>query len=702
MGKSTSSETKFTPPKGTYKCTATDFKNFVQILPVKMDLPAVNFRDIITSGNTTLCCGGISSTPRPGFKSIGVTYEGKSIFSMEILLNSDDRTLGAKKIIMASDLVNHLGAFRNAKEKIRFDALADYTTSKTLIKNLDEQSTKNNLKGFIKELLISVSATPIEKLSWETDHQIGLETAFSGYLLFAVWDRLSPAQKGLCLSNVGIDAYRFANGDSFDNRNLIEPSKGNPGLYLGDAFNFLQKGINSFALVRHWSELNLIYQVAAGEGTSLGIGYFSKGLGLLGEGLRGDSVPNMTQAKIDASGYKMAPQFGMGALYSQTKGKQAPQGYVVIHSDDRGTLAIPPANRLSAQGALVDAVFVGNPAGKASVSASAHGIYEGWDNAYGPEKYNATLAGSAIAAGLSTLSTNNPFLLGGIITAFVCYNCKKDGYGTVKSQKESVARIYKRISQGAKDMMVTLADGTMVPLQEYEGSENDSDDTYSNEVGFVATLCGITLARILAGGKSPEIDKCGEQIGDAACYGIKAGELDSDNLQLLTQNFKSIFAQAGIKSKSDAYQLVNQAFAEYRLNDTDTTAAQIILNIVYSDLDYDYVNALISGRKRGYEAIEATNEKINTIYVIGNGDTLSNFDSEFPLKDTTLQNPRKITTKDQMQAMNKRKYQQQEASQQQGASDEQAPGQQQQVDPNQQTEAPDAQEAPAPEQSAEA
>jgi len=652
----------------TYKVTATDFRNFVNLLPAKKDLPRVDFKQIFITANTTLCSSGISTTLRPGFKSIGLTYQGKPIFGMNQLIDSSDATLGSQKIRIASDLFNHLGAFRNSKEKRKFDEIGDYTNNQTLIKTLDSLSEKNLQIPFINELLRSLSQTPFKNLTWDTENQRALETAFSAYITFAVWDRFSVAQKGMCLSNFGINAYRFSNGDSFKTRQLIVPSKGNPGLRLEDAFNYLQKGINSFALVRHWSELNLIYQVGAGNGTSAGVSYFVKSLGMLGAGLRGDSVQDMTQGLIESTGYKPAPQFGMGAIYNTAKGANPPKGYVIVHADDRGTLAIPPANKLSAIGALVDAVFIGNSGGKSSVSASAFGIYDSWDNAYGPNQYNATLAGSQIAAGLDALINNNPFILGGIVTAFTCYNCEKNGQSTVEDQNASVKRIYRRIGLGGTDYTITLANGTSVKLIK-ESEEKSDDDTYGNEVGFLATLCGISLARILAGGKSPEIDACGEQIGDAAASNVRPGILDSDSLESLIVNFKSIFAQSGIKSKSDAFQLANQAFAELRLNDSDTTCLHIMLNIIYDDTNIDFVSSLLSGRQRGYDAIEATNEEINTIHVIGTDD--SNFDSEFPSVDTTLKNPKPIKSKEEMQASNRRKGEQEQQVVQQQQSQEQ-------------------------------
>jgi len=110
--------------------------------------------------------------------------------------------------------------------------------------------------------------------------------------------------------------------------------------------------------------------------------------------------------------------------------------------------------------------------------------------------------------------------------------------------------------------------------------------------------------RMLSGGIKDETDKIGFQIGNGALSSVGFGkDMTPENFTKVTTNLKSVYAQAGIKSKSDAYQLSNQMYAEGRISETDMVTMQQSFNMIYDDNGLQTAQALLGGRHGGIQAM---------------------------------------------------------------------------------------------------
>lgn len=556
-----------------FKASRADFKAFVKVLPKVNSTPEVGFRQIFEAANTAMCSTGIASEETQGFVSIGVNGFGKTLFAMGPLLKAADDFMGSNRVILASDFFNHLGVFRNTQEKKKFDALSETVIRQDLWSDLNRAVETRRVDGFINRVLGAFGQGSISNLRWGPKFQDELETAFSAYLLFSVWGSISNAQKGLGLSAIGSNSYKFTNGDRINSRWIIEPSASNPGLSLRKAFTALTQGVNSFSLVRHWSQLNILNIIGGGANTVDQVISFAQSYGTLGAGLNGASIFVLDE-DVAQSGFVPAPQFGVGALYSTNKNQQPPRGFQAINMGEFGTLAIPPNTQNSTSGATGEGSLIGMPAGVGSVSASSYAIFEKWNNKFAKQKYNSITGGSALVGALEEMADTNPHLIGGVIAA-------------------------------------TLLDDLI---------NTDFEDVsyYSQEVNYFATLAGVVISRLIEGGKSEETDEKGKAYGIAILNGVTgANKINDQNFPLIATSIRALYSHLGIKSKADAYQLSNQAYYANRLNEMDLVATQQVLNMVYDKDGLPKFLNILAGRFYGLHAAITTVEDVTDIFVVG-------------------------------------------------------------------------------------
>lgn len=136
------------------------------------------------------------------------------------------------------------------------------------------------------------------------------------------------------------------------------------------------------------------------------------------------------------------------------------------------------------------------------------------------------------------------------------------------------------------------------------GFESD----YTNDLDYVAAMGGITLARMLGGGKDKSVDQVGNLMGNQALGKLGYGQdFNPDNFNAVADNLRSLYAKSGIKSKEEFLSLANEAFAQSRFNDADRAVAQQVASLIY-DKDFGKASALMSGRDKGLEVAAKTPE----------------------------------------------------------------------------------------------
>jgi hypothetical protein len=68
---------------------------------------------------------------------------------------------------------------------------------------------------------------------------------------------------------------------------------------------------------------------------------------------------------------------------------------------------------------------------------------------------------------------------------------------------------------------------------------------------------------------------------------------------------KKLFAAKGIKSKADAYQLINQGFAEKRFTEADVRALQHATSLVFDDNSFGLAQMLLNAKDKGLKLADA-------------------------------------------------------------------------------------------------
>ncbi len=164
-----------------------------------------------------------------------------------------------------------------------------------------------------------------------------------------------------------------------------------------------------------------------------------------------------------------------------------------------------------------------------------------------------------------------------------------------------------------KDFSFTLPDGTVANIgvdgkggrhKNAKGEEiNSYDIDFENDLDYVAGMGGITMSRILNGRTGTDVDQMGGQLGNGTLSNIGFNkEMSPENFAKLQENQRAIYAQSGIKSKADGYQLANQAFAEGRITESDLVTMHQTFNMMYDKDGYSTAQKLMAGRKQGAEA----------------------------------------------------------------------------------------------------
>lgn len=98
--------------------------------------------------------------------------------------------------------------------------------------------------------------------------------------------------------------------------------------------------------------------------------------------------------------------------------------------------------------------------------------------------------------------------------------------------------------------------------------------------------------------KTPKIRKAGVRPASAA-------SLDPKMFKEAMLKARRMFASKGIKSKADAYQLINQGFAEKRFNEADARALQHAASLVFDDNSFTLAQTLLNAKEKGLQLANA-------------------------------------------------------------------------------------------------
>lgn len=629
---------------------------------------------VVSQGNNLMQSVGFYSSMMPGTQPVGYNTAGREQFASSALLGSSDGTLGTKAVGVLQNTLDPFGVF-TGQDKSKLNALSTVAGDASFIAQLSDARARGDTKGFVDTILAKTNQPIISSITKDPQNKAGLGAAYGAYSLYSNWDRMSPAQKGLGVANLGIQGYKFSTGENLAQKQIIAPNAdtGNPGLTVGQGLGLFQAGYNTYSLAKNWNQLNALQKAAGATGDAASIANMAKSFNMLGAGTSGAEVAGVTQQSLAAAGWSEAPAMGVGAVTGDV-GAQIPQGYTAVSQVGGKVVAAPSGSAASAEGATSSTAgsVLGTAAGAAGVALGTYQVYKGWGTGGKAGAINGALGGTAIAAGLYGMSTGlgvvalaNPYLLGAVVAISIAGNLAKTGKHKDQNARDGVRSVFESNKAVDRDYNFTLPDGTKTnigvdgdegkhdvhdPSRIPQGQKavdelNSYDVDYTNDLDYSAGMAGVALSRIVTGGKATNVDQVGSQIGNAALKNIGYGkEFNQGNYGTLMNNFKAIYSQSGIKSKADAYQLANQAFAEHRLTESDLVAAHQAFNMVFDDNGYSTAQQLMNGRFKGLEVAAST--PVESTVTLGNVTPIA----RLPVKITPI-------SKEAAQVRNRQTYQ---------------------------------------------
>jgi hypothetical protein len=122
---------------------------------------------------------------------------------------------------------------------------------------------------------------------------------------------------------------------------------------------------------------------------------------------------------------------------------------------------------------------------------------------------------------------------------------------------------------------------------------------YTADTDYISGMAGISLSRLLNGGRGKPVDQLGNEIGNQLLGSVGYGaDFNQKNFSTVMNNARSVYAASGIQSKDEYLALANEAYGQGRLNDADYAVAQQTASMVF-DNDYNLATTLMANRWDG-------------------------------------------------------------------------------------------------------
>ncbi len=589
-------------------------------------------RAATTRSAGVLSTAGVYDQPVPNSMPVSVGPTGNTLYSSIPLMRNASVEPGAKLVQGVQTAVAPFNALTE-EDNFNLSAIASGASDVATLASLTDAADRGDAKGFINTALTAVKIPATDYVTSgiddaKTKEQAGggISSAYTAHQLYQNWGVMSPAQKALGLAALGISGYKTVSGENLAKATIIQPEISasgevlSPGVNLGEALGLLQSGYNAYSLVNNWGQINALQKVAGTTGSASQMASLAQSMGLLGNGVQGGTVAGVTAESLSSIGATAVPQHGIGAI-SVPAGSNIPAGYTTIASEGGSTVAVPTANASSAA-----VGYLQTAAGVASLAAGAYTVYKGWGGSGSSGATNGLLGGSAMAAGLYALGATNPLLLAGVVAVSVLGNATGGNKSESQTARDSVRGRLKELGIVDNEYNAVLADGLKANLGiDGKGGRHSVADAsklsdgqrgkvkdlsaydidYTNDLDYAAGMGGVALSRLISGGVGTHIDQIGGQIGNGSLQSVGFGkEMTPENYDKVMRNQRLMFSKAGIKSKADAFQLANQAFAEGRLDATQHVTTMQALNMVFEDNSFGTARKLMDGRFNGIKTLD--------------------------------------------------------------------------------------------------
>jgi hypothetical protein len=213
----------------------------------------------------------------------------------------------------------------------------------------------------------------------------------------------------------------------------------------------------------------------------------------------------------------------------------------------------------------------------------------------------------------------------------------KSGKGKSQMARDSIRADLQKKGLADDEFNITLADGTKANIGvdgnggihevrnknlltvDKDGKVGDGkaaayNTDYTNDLDYASGMAGVTLQRLLYGGREETVDQLGAQLGNALLGSVGYGQdMTEENFGKVMGNAKALYARAGIKSKEDGLRLLKMAAEQKRLSAADQAAAMQTIEMLFDPDGYKKGSDLMAGRQVGITKAQDLPERTPTI-----------------------------------------------------------------------------------------
>lgn len=306
----------------------------------KFDYPHVqNF--LFDVDNTVKGSAGIFRENQQGLSPFGTDIDGKPLHAFDEMRNSNDFSLGKNRLYNTGSIVQQLGVFDHPDDADRFAKTTNLSSDANFMGRVEGLQSQGNTKGAVDTILNELGHPSLDDIAGSPDPKRSYGVAFAAYNYAQNSEKMSPAQRSLSLSTMGLTAYQFKDGTDLSSRPVIKHPDGSTALSVGDALGMAGAGVDIFSLQKNWDQMDTMQRLTYGKGTASQMVATGQRLGLLGNpALGGASVPH-TDAQLGQAGFTSIPSAGIGAITGH--GDALPDGYEVVGSGQKPgqVIAVP-------------------------------------------------------------------------------------------------------------------------------------------------------------------------------------------------------------------------------------------------------------------------------------------------------------------------------------------------------------------------
>lgn len=600
------------------------FRSFQKDTGINLrSLPIEDQQRVQQSARSVQQSAGIFENEVQGTQFAGYGLDGKARYSAKALVNKPVPPGGSHIVDAVQTFLDPFGILSD-KDVSTLQGIKNAANSLSFIAQLDSAYKRGDTKGFITAIASKFNQPIVQDLEGINPALAhGYDTAFSAYKLFSSWGTASPAQKAFGLEALGVKGYKFATGKNLGDELLIKPvykvdGAGNqvlgkdgkpvldqPGFSVGQALAIANAGINVYDLFTNWDKYNTLNKIVSGSQTVSSVIHAAQSLGYLKGG-------------------------GAG-------GTAAASGGTATASGGAGGAGAAELSGLEAAG-----VFAQGVAGAGAIYIGAKTIYDGWGKGGAEGRKEGAIGGaeaaggyllltSALAeAGVAGATTGNYYVAAAVFAGAIVGGSVKTGKHKDQVGRDRVRDFYQKNGLADKDYQVSLADGSTFDIG-IDGSggrhevahpelltKQDAgrakkglsayDVDYTNDLDYSSALAGISLSRLLAGGKAKNVDQLGSQLANAGLGNVGYGkEFTPENFEKVMANQRAFFAKAGIKDKAEAFLLAEQGYKEGRWDDFDYAGMIQSFNMMYDKNGYSQAQKLMGGRFKGIDVAQNSN-----------------------------------------------------------------------------------------------